>query len=135
MAKDNGVIKLDTQEQFSQKDSRNLQYDFTAVEINELAVELANKNQEVARMEMEKKSVVARYKANIDLLSEQVNDLSNKVASGYEYRDVECEVIFNQPKNGQKTFIRSDTSKSFTEKMTDTDYNLFTQPISKNEEL
>ena len=116
-------------------ESRNLRYDFTAVEINELAVELANKNQELRRKEDQKKSIAAQMKSDIDLLNEQINSASTKVSSGYEYRDVKCTVFYNKPTNGMKTLVRSDNEKSFNEKMTDADYNLFNQATDENDEL
>ena len=32
------------------------------------------------------------------------------MADGYEHREIECEVIFNQPTQGKKTIIRKDSN-------------------------
>lgn len=107
--------------------TRDLRYDFTAVEINELSVSLANKVQEKHSVESEKKSVVARYSSKVKEYDEVIGSLSNKVASGYEMREVECTVKYHWPAQGRKTITRSDTGFSWDEKMFPEDYNLFTQ--------
>lgn len=103
-------------------EARSLRYDFTAIEVHELSVMLANKTQELQRLENAKKSSAAAYKAQIDAINEEIGQTANKVASGYEYRDLACEVLYNKPTLGMKTFIRPDTGRVFTEQMTEADY-------------
>lgn len=99
-----------------------LRYDFKAVEKDQLSDLLANKVQEKESIEMSKKSANAVYKSQIDTVSQEINELATKVSNNYEYRDVACEVIYNQPRRGMKTYIRSDTGTVFTEEMNDSDY-------------
>ena len=40
--------------------------------------------------------------------------LGNKLRSGYEMRDVECEIHFDKPEQGQKQTIRLDTNEVVT---------------------
>jgi hypothetical protein len=49
------------------------------------------------------------------------------VASGYEIREVECEVKYHKPEQGKKTIIRKDNNSKIIEKMTSEEWNLFNQ--------
>jgi len=114
--------EVEAQPDIKGTEARNLRYDFSATEIYELSVALANKNQEHLSLENAKKSSAAKYKAQIEMVTEEIGDFSNKVASGYEYRSLQCEVIYDKPGPGQKTLIRPDTGKIFIEQMTEGDY-------------
>ncbi|MDR0756294.1 MAG: hypothetical protein LBF85_00415 [Tannerella sp.] len=106
---------------------RTLKYEFTADELRELSNQLANKNLELRQKEEAKKSVVAEFGSQITVCREQINSLSDKVAGGYEYRDVSCTVEWHTPCRNQKTIVRSDTGASWTEPMNDADFTLFNQ--------
>lgn len=105
-------------------EKRTLRYDFTAVELHELSLQLANKNKEVKALVQKKKSVTSQCTAEINAAEAACGVLSNQVADGYEHREVECEVIFNQPTNGKKTIIRKDSNTLVgVEAMTQQDWN------------
>jgi hypothetical protein len=106
---------------------RSLRYDFSAPEIYELSLRLANKHKEVTRQEEEKKSVVSQYAAKINELKASINNLSNNVSEGYEFREVECTVEFNKPEMGKKTLTRKDNQQTIVERMENWEFNLFTQ--------
>jgi uncharacterized phage infection (PIP) family protein YhgE len=106
---------------------RSLRYDFSAPEIYELSLRLANKHKEVTRQEEEKKSVVSQYAAKINELKASINNLSNNVSEGYEFREVECTVEFNKPETGKKTLTRKDNQQTIVERMENWEFNLFTQ--------
>lgn len=108
-------------------EERYLRYDFTAAEIHDLSLKLANKTQDKSRISEEKKSVVSQYKSQIDALDAELSGISSKVANGYEMRKVECEVLWHKPEQGKKTLIRKDTNEKIIEKMTSEEWNLFTQ--------
>ena len=115
-------------------EDRSLKYQFTPDERAELSLQLANKNQNLGSLEDEKKSVNSNYSSRINETKEQINQLSNKVSAGYELRNVNLEVQYHVPKEGEKTLIRTDIddsrdgmNKSWVEKMTPMDYNLWTQ--------
>jgi hypothetical protein len=91
-------------------EKRTLRYDFTAIEIHDLSLQLAGKTKDVASLVKKKKSVTSQCTAEINAAESMCAVLSNQVADGYEHRDVECEVIFNQPANGKKTIIRKDSN-------------------------
>lgn len=108
---------------------RSLRYDFTAVEIHDLSLELAKKTKELAAVADEKKSVVSQFAARLNEIKATTNKLSNQVADGWEYREIECEVEYHKPQQGKKTIIRKDSNKvAMIETMTDYDWNLFNQP-------
>lgn len=106
---------------------RSLRYDFTAVEVHEMSLKLAGKTREISATKEEAKSVAANWKAKIDGLNSEQTRLANHVADGFEYRDVECTVEYNKPEPGRKTLTRSDTKRSFDERMEQWEHNLFTQ--------
>lgn len=110
-----------------QTERRSLKYEFSNPEILELSKELANKTQETRQLEEQKKSVVSEYASKTNIAREQVLLLSDKVASGYEVRDVECEVQYHSPTEGMKTLTREDNGYTWMEKMTGSDYTLFNQ--------
>jgi|GEM_PF-4558670 len=84
-------------------EKRSLRYDFSAVELHDLSLQLAKKNKEVVSLEEEKKAVTSQLAAKIKEADATVNILSEKVASGFEYREIECDVIFHKPQQGKKT--------------------------------
>lgn len=107
---------------------RSLRYDFTAVEIHDLSLELAKKTKELSALTEEKKTVVSQYGARLNEVKATTNKLSNQVADGFEFRDIECVIEYHKPQQGKKTIIRKDTNKvAMIETMSEYDYNLFTQ--------
>lgn len=114
--------------------TRSVRYDFTASEIHDLSMDLANKTKELSAISEEKKSATSQFTARINEAKAATNKLSNLVTDGFEYRDVECEVQYHKPEQGKKTFIRLDTSKVVAvEQMTEFDYTLFNQPVEEDE--
>jgi hypothetical protein len=91
-------------------EKRTLRYDFTAIEIHDLSLQLANKTKDVASLVKKKKSVTSQCTAEINAAESACAVLSNQVADGYEHRDIDCDVIFNQPTQGKKTIIRKDSN-------------------------
>lgn len=113
-------------------EKRSLRHDFTAVETHDLSLQLASKTKELASITEEKSSVSAQYGSRIKEVKATTNKLSNQISDGFEMRDVECDIEFNTPKQGMKTIKPRDGSGAFEEKMTDYDWNLFTQPEEKS---
>ncbi len=110
-----------------QKTKRTLKYEFIPTEMLELGRDLSAKNQELRQIEEQKKSVVAEYGSRIAIAKEQISSLSDKVASGYEMRDVTVMIDYHWPERGKKTLTRTDTGEQWEEPMNDTDHNLFNQ--------
>jgi hypothetical protein len=111
----------------TQTTKRVLTHEFSQHEKEELGKELANKNLQLASEEASKKSVVASYASRITSTKEEIAGLSNRLASGYEMREITCVVKYHEPVQNTKTLRRTDTDESWTEPMTDIDFTLFTQ--------
>lgn len=118
----------------AQKTKRTLKYEFTDLEMLELGRDLSIKSQELRNLEDQKKSVVSEFSSRMTIAKEQIGQLSDKVASGYEMRDVYCTVVYHVPETGKKIFTRTDTGEEWFEPMNDTDHNLFTQWEEKERE-
>jgi hypothetical protein len=108
-------------------EKRYLRYDFSAVEVHELSVDMANKTQQIANTEQEKKSATSQFTSKLNTLKQDVGSLANKVASGYEIREVMCDIEYHKPTQGYKTLTRKDNGQKIEEKMTNEDYNLWNQ--------
>ncbi len=65
---------------------------FTTEELKDIASELARKVNEQATAEDEKKSITSSLKARLDELVARINKLSENYNSGFDYRDIECEL-------------------------------------------
>lgn len=89
---------------------------FTHDELVEQAKRLAEANRQKQRLEDDKKNVVAEYTSRIATQTLEVAVLSEKVTNGYEHRDVECRVVYDEPKAGMKTIYRNDTGEKVDER-------------------
>ena len=86
-----------------------LEVEYTPAEMSEMGLELARKTAELRTKEDNKKSVTSQLKSEIDNLTAGTNDLSNKINTGSEYRNVKCELEYDYEK-GTKRIIRLDTA-------------------------
>lgn len=107
--------------------SRDLEYHFTDEEKLDMSKQLASENQNKRKLEDQKKAVTSQYGSQIAEKQETINQLSDKLAAGYEFRRTECSVQWHTPDKNQKTITRSDTGESWTEKMNEYDHDLFNQ--------
>lgn len=87
----------------------NLDYHFTETELIALGKELGESQLKLRQLDDDRKMVADEWKAKISSAEAHINSLSNKVSSGYEYRDIECTVTYNTPVLGDKTITRNDT--------------------------
>jgi len=102
-------------------------YDFTALEIYELSLNLANKTKELSSIKEEKKAISSQYTAKENEARATCNKLSNQVSDGHEIREIECAIDYHKPAQGFKTLTRKDNGQKFEEKMADWEWNLFNQ--------
>ena len=109
------------------KERKTLKYLFSDREKLILAGELANKQQELRQLEDQKKSINSEYASRINIAREHININADKLASGYEMREIDCKVQYHTPEQNKKLLLRLDTMEEWIEPMTDYDYNLFTQ--------
>lgn len=110
----------------------NVHYKFTEEEIKLKSSDLATNNLEKVRLEDKKKEVMSDYKAKIDKVVADTNLLARQVNSGYEMRDISCDVYLNQPIEGQKVIVRTDTNE--IHKIEEMEAHEFQEPIPFEED-
>ncbi len=90
---------------------RNLQYQFTQPELIAIGKDLGESVRNLRQLDDDFKMIRDEWKAKISAAEAHVASLSNKTASGYEFRDIDCTVTFNEPKSGYKTIRRDDNGE------------------------
>lgn len=65
-----------------------------------------------------KKMVVSDFRTRLQEKEEFIQKSTAAILEGNEERDVECEVKFHKPKEGEKTIVRKDTGEEWVESMT-----------------
>jgi hypothetical protein len=88
-----------------------LRVQFTDPEINAIAKKLAEANADLIRAEEDKKAVTTQLKAKCEGIAARVGELSGKINSGFEYRNVPVVTSFDDPKKGMKSTVRMDTGE------------------------
>ena len=116
----------------SKFEKKTLRYDFTASEIHDLSIQLAQKNKDAVNLENEQKAVASQYGSKLKVLKSEIGKLSNQVADGWELKEIECEVLYHVPKKGMKTYVRKDNGQRFEERMDSYEWNLFTQEANES---
>lgn len=99
-------------------ENRDLAYKFSDIDLQEMGEELADMILEYDNVEVEKKMIMKMYNDNLKSKMKQIKSLSQKIDDGFEIIEVSCEIIYNEPEQGQKMVIRQDTMESWTESMT-----------------
>lgn len=94
-----------------EKIKKTLECRLTREELEKKSHLLAKQSIEAENLELQRKSVLSDFKAKSDLLKKEISILSGEIASKSEYREVECEVFYNEPKKEEKTIIRMDTGE------------------------
>lgn len=92
------------------KTKLSLKCHFTEAEVLQLGKDLAQASANAAAIEDELKTVTAQVKAKLAEQEAQVASNTSKIQSGFEYRQVDCEVRLGDPKPTKKTIIRLDTN-------------------------
>jgi hypothetical protein len=72
---------------------------------------LAEKIAERDQITLEKKESMSEFKSRLDNVMTDINGFSEALNSGFEMREVKCEVFFNLPSPGKKTIVRMDTGE------------------------
>jgi hypothetical protein len=90
------------------KTKRTLQCKFTPPEILQLGKDLAEKTNLARQIEAEKKQVVKQFDARLAEVEAQINQASNNIQAGYEYRTVDCTETIGEPDESKKTVRRLD---------------------------
>jgi hypothetical protein len=111
-----------------------LKYTFSDDELKEKAAQLAMECKEEREIEDEKKQAMSLFKSKLDSHAANIAKLASYINNGYEYRYIECEIMFDFPLAGRKTFFRKDTGKIAKEEdMTETEMQC-ELPLEENAE-
>jgi hypothetical protein len=99
-----------------------------------IAMNLANKQVDKGLVEDEKRSVMSKFKDQIDRICLDINKFSRNLIDGYEYRDFECHVEIDWASN-TKRYIAVDGGSVISERALDpSDYQLKMDMKEANEE-
>lgn len=90
---------------------RNLRCLLTDEEKLASGKELAEASTQMRQIAEDKQRVVKDFGSRLSACEATISVLSNKIATGYEFRDVDCRIEFNEPKAGRKTVVRLDTAE------------------------
>ncbi len=91
------------------KTTEYLKYEFTRAEINEHALNLARKNQELAELDLRQKHLQADINAGKKAANETIAQLAGWISHGHDYRMISCVIKFNDPVDGKKTIYRENS--------------------------
>lgn len=88
-----------------------LRYDFTEEELKEKSRELARALQLRERAESEQKAAQAQFKERIESQQNIISRLGREIYSGWEMRNIDCQVEFHTPAIASKRITRIDTGE------------------------
>jgi len=71
-------------------------YGFSSDELVQITFDLANKCQEKDTIEDEKKSITSSLTSQVASVQAEINRLSTNYRQGYEYRNIECEIVLDE---------------------------------------
>ncbi len=71
---------------------------------------MAESLNEIGSLENDAKTMASDFKAKIASREATLNSDKNKLQSGYEYREIDCELEYDQPMAGKKTLVRLDSN-------------------------
>ncbi len=95
---------------------------YTDAERLELGKQLADEHADLRGVNSDFDRVKAEFKSKITSHEANIEDLSNKVSTGYRMMDVPCRWILDLPNPGVKTLLRQDTHEEVeVADMTDAD--------------
>ena len=95
----------------------------TEPELAELGKQQARLLQEIGELVMQKKVAVDEFKAAIGEKQKQVEDISKRINLGLERQDIDCDVLFDTPEKGRKSYVAVATGHIVKlEEMTSADY-------------
>jgi hypothetical protein len=110
---------------------REIREDFTSEELAEMGKKLAGKMADLEAVATDKKSADATFNERKQVLQAEAETLYRQINHGYEMAQVGCDIRYNDPAPGQKSYYRMDTSKhvetidmSWEEKQEELQFNL-----------
>lgn len=97
----------------------------TTEQMVEAGKELACSQIESRQLEDDFKSVRDEWKSRISAVEARLTQQTGRISRGYDIRDTECTITFDQPDPGLKTCTRNDTGERvWVKEMTESDKQL-----------
>lgn len=101
------------------RDTQHLPVKLTDAELLACGMNNATARKQIAQMERELKAAQQKIKADVEALEAVIDVNTECISTGRQERPVECVILLDTPKRGQKTTYRLDTLESVrTETMT-----------------
>ena len=91
--------------------SEHLEVKFTDAEKLEMGRDVARLNQEKRRLDQKLTEIKKQLTGEISGKETEIDRLMDLLSNGYEYRQVECRIDLDTPKQGQASIIRLDTEE------------------------
>jgi hypothetical protein len=111
------------------KDKRHLRVNLDNAELLAAGKSNADKTIELNTLNNDEKRIKDDFKAKKSALEAEIQSLSNKISTGYEYRNVTVTVFLADPAPDKKRIIRDDTGELVAiEDMTSADATPTRQP-------
>lgn len=112
--KDNEVV--------TKKELHDIKYQFTKEEIDLKSKQLAVACEDRSRLEDEKKEIMSNFKYKLDGKNSEINLLSNHINTGFEHKNVTCEVQMDYKAGVKKYYWEGKLYDTI--KMTASDYQM-----------
>ncbi len=98
-----------------QECTRYLIYRFSAEEKDELSATLVRNTQDLETLQDRKTQVMSDFTAKIKAANAEIFKMARLLGNGYEYRDIKCTAVFDEPRKGMKRVFRNDTGEVVAE--------------------
>lgn len=110
-----------------------LRYEFTMEEVLDKGKELARKINEVPEAQSRKKAIITQVKEQEERAEPDIATLSRQVSNGYEYRHIECKILYHTPNAGMCTLVRLDTGEEVWQRAMTTEEHQEVLPLADPE--
>ncbi len=113
--------------------TKSIKRDFSQDELLNMADQITESVQHLSELKRAKADNDKAHKEIVEQEVGTINKLSGMYRRGYEFSDTECNVLYNSPEEGQKTWVRIDTGEVIgSDQMTD-DEKQETFPLAADE--
>jgi hypothetical protein len=110
---------------------REIKEEYTPEEVSAMGKKLAGKMADMEAVQSEKSAADASFNERKKVLQSEAETLYRQINKGYEMAQIGCDIRYNDPSPGQKSYYRMDTSAhvetvnmSWEEKQEELQFNL-----------
>jgi hypothetical protein len=90
--------------------TREIREEYTPEELSEMGKKLAGKMADMEAVSSEKSAADATFNERKKVLQSEAETLYRQINKGYEMAQIGCDIRYNDPAPGQKSYYRMDTS-------------------------